>query len=660
MVPTRSGECVACGGMTERASGRQRRAEARRFRELARHTSDIVLIVDADARVQYLSPSAERLMGYKEDEWLGREAWQVFHPDDLELAFSAFGTALATPGVNEPLEVRVRRNADEWRWFEVVATNLVDHPDIRGVVLRARDITDLKAAQEELATTAHRFEALLANLSDMVTVVDAQGTMSYVSPAAERLVGRRADERVGASIFDYVHPDDAPTAIRILERALGHPGPIAPFEVRLRHEDGRYRVFEVRANNLLADPGVRGVIVNSRDVTDRVAAERALAESEQLHRTIVESATEGIWIVDDRAVTTFVNPRMAELLGYTTVEMLGRPSFDFVDEAGREVALRNLERRRAGVTEQHEFCFLRKDGTAFWAAVSSTPFLERDGTFRGAIALVTDITDRRRAEAIEREAALEQQRLVAEVERHRLEAELARARRLESLGRLAGGVAHDFNNLLGVILNYASVAAEQLSDSHPAADDIARIQQAAEQAADVTRKLLVFGRSDPLHIETVDLNALVGDVVSLVERAFGDGITLTTDLTAESCLVRADHGQLEKVLMNLLVNARDASSVGSVITVTTSCRGGAACSPEDREVALSVADQGAGMPADVLDRAFEPFFTTKSAEGGSGLGLATVHSIVERSGGRIAIESEVGNGTTVRVVLPAAPAPASG
>ena len=624
--------------------------DAERDTVLARYASDVVLIVDAEARLRYLSPSAERLMGYRADEWLGRSGFEAIHPDDVELVAGAFGRALEVPGVNEPVEFRVREavpdRPQEWRWFEVVATNLIDHPAILGVVLCARDIHERVEAHEALHRNERRLAAMLANLSDMVSVIDRHGAMTYVSPAAQRIVGRNPDERLGASILDYVHPDDVANTLDQLRRAREHPGLVEPFDARVLHADGTYRIFEVRANNLLDDPAIQGIIVNSRDVTDRVNAEQALHENERLYRTIVETAEEGIWMIDEDAKTTFVNRRMAELLEMKPEAVIARPLSSFMDEEGRRISARNLERRRAGISSQFDFKFIRDNDTYFWAMVSACPLLTDDGTYQGSIALVTDITDRRRVEANLRNAEIDRHRHEAEIERHRLEAELDQARRLESLGRLAAGVAHDFNNLLGVILNFARVAAKQVDERSPVADDIANIQRAAEQAADVTRKLLTFGRADAVNPEVLDLNARVEGITQLVDRSFGEGLTIETRLDPSGCIVRADAGQIEQLLMNLLVNARDALTGGGTITVTT------VTDHNGANVLLTVADDGPGMTADVAQRAFEPFFTTKTAEGGSGLGLATVHAIVERSGGHVSIDSTPGAGTTVRVRLP--------
>ncbi|HWS48193.1 MAG TPA: PAS domain S-box protein [Acidimicrobiia bacterium] len=772
--------------MTARRGVKLAGIEAQRDQVLAQYASDVVLILDARAKVQYLSPSAERLMGYREEDWLGLDALQVIHPDDLELAAGAFGRALAVPGVNQPLEMRVRKVGDGWRWFEVVATNLIDHPAIRGVVLcarditprveahealqrsedrlsallrhsndivcvldpdgavsyispsaarrlgydgeirvgtnvfdfvhpddlqrvrevlasipgldpgqrisvelrvahgdgswhdfevvvsdgsddpavagivcNARDVTDLRNARAQVSVYERRFEAMLANLSDLISVIDANGNMSYLSPATRRLLGRNADDRLGASILDFVHPDDLEATTQRLHDALLVPGLIAPFETRVLHEDGTYRIFEVRANNLLHDPAVNGIIVNSRDITDRVNAEAALRANERLYRTIVETANEGIWMSDANNVTTFVNRRMAEMLGVQPGDMIGRNPFDFVNDDGLRLANDNLEHRRRGESGQFDFEFVRDDGTSFWAMVSASPLIDENGTYHGSIGLITDLTERMWAEAELRAAVVEREHNRAELERHRLEAELDQARRLESLGRLAAGIAHDFNNLMGVILNYASVAAKQLTENEPAAQDLARIQRAAEQAADVTRKLLVFGHADPVHPEVFDLNELVADLAELIGGSFGDEVGVVAQLAAERCPVEADRSQIEQLVTNLLLNARDALPSGGTITVTTACETDAAAAREGEtrdHVVLTIADNGVGMEPEVPKRAFEPFFTTKPAERGSGLGLATVHTIAARARGHVSIKSVPMAGTTVRVRLPKAPA----
>ena len=540
-----------------------------RLNALLEHSGDVVAVITADATLSYISPAAPAMFGYPYGTHVGSRLFDLVHPDDRARAAEALTARLSTKAKRDPIQIRIAHADGSWRDIELVSSNLLDHPAVNGIVFNIRDITDLRRAQRELAATSARFEAMLGNVSDVVSVIDAHGKLAYVNPAGARLVGRRAEDRVGASIFDYIHPDDAELAVGKLAEALEKPGRLEPFEARLQIEDGPYLVFEVSANNLLDDPAVQGIIVTSRDVTDRVVAEAELRERERLYRTIVETADEGIWMIDASASTTFANHRMADMLGTTTEAMIGRDVFEFMDDDGREIAERNLARRRVGISDRHDFKFRRRDGTTFWAMLSAAPITADDGTYQGAIALVTDMTERRLAEAALRTAEIEQHRQLAQLERHQLEAQLAQAQRLESLGRLAGGIAHDFNNLNGVILNYTAAIAKQLDESSPAAADLAQIQRAAEQAAGLTRKLLIFGRVDRGRPELLDLNDLVVESTQLVDRPFGADIALVTQLEPEGCPTRADRAQIEQLLMNLLVNARDALPDGGTITVTT-------------------------------------------------------------------------------------------
>jgi signal transduction histidine kinase len=258
------------------------------------------------------------------------------------------------------------------------------------------------------------------------------------------------------------------------------------------------------------------------------------------------------------------------------------------------------------------------------------------------------------------------ERLQAQAERERLENRLHQAERLESLGRLAGGVAHDFNNLLAVILNCASFVAEATAGDQSVQADVQQLRTAAERAARLTRQLLIFGRQDSAGAETLDLGAILADVQSLLARSIGEDIELIIRPADALPLVRANRGQVEQVLVNLAVNARDAMPGGGTLTISLDTH----VLDEDyqrlhpgshpgRYVALAVSDTGEGMSPEVVARVFEPFFTTKPLGKGTGLGLATVHGIVTEAGGTLAIESEPGSGTTVRAYFPTADTPAS-
>ena len=528
-----AGVVVSFADVTRRREAEERvRSSEARLRGLLHHSSDIVVVVDTSGVLSYVSESTQRVLGYRAEEWVGRAGLDLIHPDDRAQAVEALTDTAADPGLTAPMELRVSHADGSWHIVEVVANNLLDDPALAGIVVNVRDITDLRSAHHEITASARRFDAMLANLSDVVSVIDAEGRLTYVSPNIEWVLGRRAEDRYGASIFDYIHPDDQGPVLEKLAEGLEKPGPSERFEARLLHGDGKYRVWEVAAVNMLDDPDVRGIVVNSRDVTDRVDAEAALRRVE-------------------------------------------------------------LERHRREV----------------------------------------------------------------ELERHRLEAQLARAQRLESLGALAGGIAHDFNNLLAVILNYAIFAARSLDPESALAADVAQIQRAAEQAAELTGKLVMFGRSDEHEPAVADLNAIVEDAVRLVERSTGPRTRLVTALEPLPCFVCIDRGQIEQALVNLILNADDALPGGGTITVTTTTTPTTTTTGDpgtEPDVVLIVADDGVGMAAEVVERVFEPFFSTKGAGYGSGLGLAIAHNVIARAGGEIAIESHPGAGTMVRVTLPGA------
>ncbi|HEX8064939.1 MAG TPA: PAS domain S-box protein [Thermoleophilaceae bacterium] len=378
------------------------------------------------------------------------------------------------------------------------------------------------------------------------------------------------------------------------------------------------------------------------DLSDEpTVAERALRASEQRYRAIVEAAVDGVWMLDADDRTSYVNRAMAEMLGHQVDELLGRPATDFAIPESVELLEGALRRRRGGATERYDLRLRRKDGSELVAEVSASPLFDDAGTYMGSTALVVDATERRRAQRA----------------REQLEERLQQAQRLESVGQLAGGIAHDFNNLLAVILNYAHFVRQQLPGESPLAEDVDEIRRAAERASELTRQLLIFSRRDPAMPQVLDLNDLVADMERLLRRTIGEHLELRTSSGEGLCCVKADASQLEQVVLNLVVNARDAMPHGGTIEIEARVAGPAAPDrpahlPEGDYVVLAVRDEGVGMEPGVAARAFEPFFTTKRKGAGTGLGLATVYGTVTQAGGEATIESEPGAGTTVRVWLP--------
>ncbi len=375
---------------------------------------------------------------------------------------------------------------------------------------------------------------------------------------------------------------------------------------------------------------------------------------------LLEAAPDAVVCVDADGRIVLVNAQTERLFGYGRDELVGQPVEVLVPDAIRAVHPAHRARYVADPQPRQmgaglELAGRRRDGSTFPAEVSLSAIETGEGIL--VMAALRDVTERLELQA-------ERERLKTQTERDRLVRQLHQSQRLESLGQLAGGVAHDFNNLLAVISNYAAFAVEEVAKApqeewQSVREDIQEIQRAAERAARLTRQLLAFARRDVIQPRALSLNDVIEDVEQLLIHTLGEHVELSTDLAAGLGRVLADPGQIEQVLINLAVNARDAMPAGGkliVATASTSINADHAASRvglgPGRYVSLKVSDTGTGMPPEVTERAFEPFFTTKDKGEGKGLGLATVYGIVTQVGGYVQIYSEPGLGTTFTILLP--------
>jgi two-component system cell cycle sensor histidine kinase/response regulator CckA len=545
----------------------------------------------------------------------------------------------------------------EPRWFLMRAVPLAGDTD--GAIVNHINITRFKLAEEEIARLNQTLRQSLSELQATERVLrqthqklafhvensplaviewDSDWRVVYWSKGAERIFGWTAAEVQGKHPTEWriVFEDDLPQVEKVMTR-LTNDEPRNIFTNRNYRKDGSV-IYCEWYNSVLRDDAGNLLSIHSlvQDVTDRIRAA-------QKYRQIVETATEGIWIIDPEARTTFVNQRICQMLGYTPAEMLGHHLFEFMDEQAQKEAAVYLKRRRQGIREQHDFRFRHRNGSDVWTIVSTNPIYAEDGSFQGALAMITDITQRRRAEQALRES----------------EARLLEVQKLESIGRLAGGVAHDFNNMLTAILGYAELAQRELPPEHPTQAALQHIQDAAERSANLTAQLLAFARRQIISPQVVDLNRLVAEISSLLRRLIGEHIELLTIPAENLGRVHVDPGQCSQILINLAVNARDAMPYGGKLIIETAnvtldesyCTRHPEVSPGEY-VALSVSDTGAGMSAEVQEHLFEPFFTTKEMGRGIGLGLATCYGIVRQHGGYIHVYSEPGRGTSFHIYFP--------
>jgi PAS domain S-box-containing protein len=504
-----------------------------------------------------------------------------------------------------------------------------------GTARMSRDLSARRRIELALTESEERYRQLFEGSPVPMWVFD-RDTLAFlaVNDAALRQYGYARKEFLAMTIADLVVPDDA----------ADMAGEAAGSARRTRHRsrDGTVLEVEVTATDQEFD-GRAGKLIVAKDVTEQVRDREALARSEERYRMIIESAAEGIWMVDRDERTAFVNPRMAEMLGYVPDEMIGRPLEGFIDADGLAMREERRRRRRSGEPRgtHVDQRFVRKDGSTVHTVAAIRPMVNTDGVVTGTLGLLTDVTER-----VHEERAREQ-----------LEKQLSRSQRLEGIGRLAGGIAHDFNNLLAVILNYAEFVVEGTADRPEIRDDAEEIRRAAERAAGLTQQLLVFSRREVAKPQVLHVGEVVRDMEGLLRRTIGEDIELRVELEAGAPPACSDRGQLEQLLLNLVVNARDAMPGGGVLSV---CVGGctvhetdAVAAPTGDYLQLLVRDTGVGIPPDMTDHIFEPFFTTKSSQEGSGLGLATVYGVATQKGGHVDVSSVQGEGTQFRVLLPA-------
>jgi two-component system cell cycle sensor histidine kinase/response regulator CckA len=483
-------------------------------------------------------------------------------------------------------------------------------------------------------TSNIRAEALFRGVAEQSLTgiyVIQDGRFVYLNPRFAEMFGYTVEELLA-------HPDPlallpAEARAEAARRGAGRLGGMRGAErflLRARRSDGTPVSVEVYGSSLdlHGRPALLGTVL---DVTERDAFDAALRESESRFRAAFDQAIIAMAITAPSGHWIRVNAAHGEMLGYTPEELVGVSWQAVTHPEDLEANLTRRDALLAGEISGYrmEKRFIHKDGSIVWAALNVSLVRDESGVPLYMVSQMLDLTDRKRAEA-----AL-----------HESEAQLRHSQKMEAVGRLAGGVAHDFNNLLTVIGSNADLGLELAREGIATLEEFQEIRSAVERAAALTRQLLAFSRHQVLAPAAVSINDVVHDAERMLRRVIGEDVVLETRLDALAGDVVADRGQLEQVLMNLVVNARDAMPDGGLVVISTE---------RDRagNVTLAVADTGAGMDVETAARAFEPFFTTKELGKGTGLGLSTVYGIAQQSGGDVGIRSAPGAGTTVTVTLP--------
>jgi len=501
-------------------------------------------------------------------------------------------------------------------------------PDGRAqeVMVMIQDLTDLEVVRR----SESRYRLLFERSGKALLMVDpVTRRVLLANRTADRLAGCERDGLLGHPLPELHAPEEWHLIEGLFEAGSSGTGS-AGVECRVRTRDGAERIATVSGTRADLD-GREVVMLEYLDVTDRRLVEEALRAAEERLKTLVANAPVVLFALDRDGTFTLSEGRALESLGLKPGEVVGRSVYDLY--ADTPAVVENVRRALGG----EEFASVVDVGR-YAFETRYTPLRDAEGRVTGLIGVATDVTERRR-----------------------LEEQLRQSQKMEAIGRLAGGVAHDFNNLLAAIQGHAELMLGRLEPGQPLHRNASEVQKAAARGALLTRQLLAFSRKELIAPRALDVNLVVAEMESMLRRLIGEQIELETSLAGFPLLVRCDRGQLEQVILNLAVNARDAMPTGGRLAI-----GVAAADLEDAalldhpgarpgpHVALTVSDQGCGMDAHTLAHLFEPFFTTKSAGKGTGLGLSTVYGIVQQSSGHVRVESEPGRGSTFTVFLPQA------
>ena len=590
-----------------------------KFRFLAEANPSAIFIVQDDKFV-YANRASEDLTGYSLDEIKDWDFWDLVVPRYRALVKRRGLARQAGEDVPVRYEFAILTKVGQEKWVDYTARALTyrGRPALIGTVL---DATARKHADEALRESEARYRDLVENSTDLICTHDLDGTLLSVNHAVLRMIDYPAEEVVGRNLRDLLAPDRRPQFGLYLD-TLRRDGAAAGI-MKIVTRSGAVRYWEY--SNTLRTKGVPAPVVRglARDVTDRVLAERALKESEQRYRELFEAHPIPMWVYNlDSLRVLAVNQAAVDSYGYSRDEFLAmtirdlRPEEDFVRF---DADIAEVRRSAAGFNGPSLWRHRRKDGAVFDVEITAhaIPMAGRPAR----VITAQDVS-----------------------ERQALEEQLRQSQKMEAIGLLAGGVAHDFNNLLQTMLSLAALGRGEAGISPQAAARFRELEDQIRRGASLTRQLLLFSRRETVRPERLDLNDVVRGAGGMLRRLVRGNIALDLRLADGVAPVEADRGQLDQVVVNLVVNASDAMPGGGQLEVSTEIG--------LDTVILSVADTGHGIPAAIRDKIFDPFFTTKGANQGTGLGLSVVHGIVTRYGGTIAVDSREGKGTTFRITWP--------
>ncbi len=638
------GTLLACFfDITERKQAEQALRESEEnYRLLLDSANSIILRMDPTGKVTFFNNFAERFLGFSQQEILGKNVVGTIVPKhdseggDQERMILEIGSNPEGYSSNE--NENMRKDGSRV-WVSWTNKEILDKEgNIREILCIGNNITEYKLAELALRESERRYAQAISATSDAIWEWYLLTGQAFYTPRWYEMLGYRDREfeMTVEAWKDLCHPDDCQPTLDKIQATLDSPDNRGyEAEFRMRTRSGEWRWIQGRGNVVARDANGKPIVLGgtNTDITQRRLAE---AERERLLAAI-EQCGEIILVTDSLGTIEYVNPAFKAVTGYSREEVIGQTPR--ILKSGQQDAefYRNLWKTLlSGQTWKGRFVNKRKDGTLYTEEAVISPVRDADGNITNYVSAKNDIS-----------ASL------------KLEADLRQAQKMESVGRLAGGVAHDFNNMLGVILGHAELALDQVDPSQAVHADLREILKATERSANLTRQLLAFARKQTVAPKVLDLNETLASMLKMLQRLIGENVHLDWLPGLNLWPVLMDPSQIDQILANLCVNARDAiADVGHIAIETKNrtideeyCDTHVDAIPGEY-VCLAVTDSGCGMDQETQSHLFEPFFTTKSAGQGTGLGLATVYGIVKQNNGFIHVYSEPGHGSVFSIYLP--------
>lgn len=610
-----------------------------KYKTIIENNGVAICIVNENDLISTINTEFENLVSYKKDEVEGKKTWRDFiYKDDLEKMEEYRRLRLSDPKL-PPKKYEFRMIDRNGNIKDIYATfGLI--PNTKIAVASLLDITERKQMVEKLRKSEERFRVIFKSSAIGIARVDLDGRLIESNPAFQNMLGYSGKELSEMVFADFTHPDDVETDLKLFKELISGKRKEYNIEKRYIRKDKKIIWGHLTGSLVQAEDGKPlfgiGMV---EDITERRQAEEALDKEHILLRTLIDELPDLIYVKDNKSRFTVANRRIAQFMGAETPgDLIGKTDFDYYSKDIAQIFFSTeqniIQTGKPYIQKDEPIPF--PSGITRQVLTTKIPLRDTSGKIIGIIGMGHDLTEYKE-----------------------LENQLLQSQKMDAIGRLTGGIAHDFNNVLTAIMGYTEFLQMKLKKDKTLLSYVKEIRKAGERAVSLTRQLLAFSRKQILQPMVININSIVTDMEKMLKRLIGEDIDLVAKLDPKLGNIKADPSQIDQIIMNIAINAKDAMPQGGKLTIETenvyldrkyasihvSAKPGA-------YVMLAISDNGVGMDKETKDQIFEPFFTTKKEGKGTGLGLSTVYGIVKQSGGNIWVYSEPKKGTTFKIYLP--------